>query len=424
MAVRSRAYGWYVVGVLTAANIFNYIDRLIIVTMYADLRATFNFTDQQLGGLWLALFIVHAIATFPLGWASDHFDRRKIMGLGVIVWSLATLGSAYAVGFVSLLIMRGLVGVGEAAYGPPSNALLCEIFPEKKATVVGIFNAGMLAGACIGLAVGGLVGFPEGFEIVAIPGLILGVLLFVLDVPPERTIQGRRPAMTEMLRDGWRALKVPTLRWMLPSGILISFAAGGYISWIVDFTLRYKGLTQKEATLIYAIIVLTSGIAGVLAGGAIGDRLMKRTPAGRALTVATGFFLAFPFALLVVFVDTHVPFFICGFALLFFIPWYNGPMAAVIDDVVDDDDAGTAQATFVFFLHVLGTGPAGFVLGLMSSRANLRIAFLLPAGAIFLAAVFALLASRRVGADMEAKRRRAQARAAAPVLDSPTCAPS
>jgi predicted MFS family arabinose efflux permease len=377
--------------------------------MYDGLRQRFGFSDSQLGTFWLAFFVVHALATFPLGWASDHFDRRKIMGVGVLVWSLATLGSAYAWGFLSMLILRAAIGVGEAAYGPPSNALLCELFPEKKARVVGIFNAGMFAGACVGLAVGGLIGFPTAFQVVAIPGLILGVLLCIMKVPPERTTPVARPPFTSMLKDGWRALKVPTLRWMLPSGVLISFAAGGYTTWIVDFTLRYKGLTQKEATIIYGILTLIAGVAGVVAAGFIADRLMRRTPAGRALTVALGFFASVPFALLVVFIDRGVPFFACGTALLFFLPFYNGPMAAVIDDVVDDDDAGTAQATFVFFLHVLGTGPSGFVLGVLSSRASLRYAFLLPAGAILLAAICALVACRHVGADMLAKRKRAEA---------------
>jgi hypothetical protein len=113
----------------------------------------------------------------------------------------------------------------------------------------------------------------------------------------------------------------------------------------------------------------------------------------------------------VVFIEDKWPFFACGAMLLYFLPWYNGPMVAVIDDVVDDADAGTAQATFVFFLHVIGTGPAGFVLGVISAYSNLRYAFLLPAIAILFAAICALIAGRHVGADMRAKETRASLRA-------------
>jgi MFS family permease len=222
-----RRYAWYIVGLLTAINFLNYVDRMVIVTMYDDLRDRFGFSNDQLGAFWAAFFAVHALATFPLGWASDRIDRRKIIGLGVIVWSLATLGSASAWGFVSMLVLRGAVGIGEAAYGPPANALLCEVFPGKKAAVVGIFNGGMLLGACVGLAAGGLVGFPRAFQAVAVPGFVLGALAMTLRVSPERTQPAGKAELGKMFLDGVRMLKIPTLRWMLPSGILISFAAGG-----------------------------------------------------------------------------------------------------------------------------------------------------------------------------------------------------
>src|SRR5262249_8448645 len=148
----TRRYGWYIVALLTAINFFNYVDRLVIVTMYEDLRAKFGFTDDQLGAFWMAFFLVHALATFPLRWLPDRIDRRKIIGFGIIAWSMATLGSAYAWGFVSMLILRSAIGIGEAAYGAPANALLCEIFPSKKSLLVGIFNTGMFLGACVGMA--------------------------------------------------------------------------------------------------------------------------------------------------------------------------------------------------------------------------------------------------------------------------------
>jgi predicted MFS family arabinose efflux permease len=406
----TRAYAYYVVGLLTAVNFFNYVDRLVMQSMFDDLRARFQFTDTEFGAFWFAFFLVHALATFPLGWASDHFDRRKIMGLGIIIWSLATLGSAYAWGFVSMLLLRGAIGVGEAAYGPPANALLCEIFPDKKARVVAIFNGGMFAGACVGLAIGAFLGFPTAFQVVAIPGLILGFLVLILDVPPERVAPEQRPSLRTMLRDGWRSMKIPTLRWMLVSGILISFAAGGYIVWIIDFTVHHKmvswGMDRITVTTYYFVITLVCGVAGVVTAGFLADRLMRRTRAGRTLTIAIGFLAAVPFAIGVVFIEDKWPFFACGAVLLFFLPWYNGPMAAVIDDVVEDRDAGTAQATFVLLLHVVGTGPAGFILGVISSYSNLRYAFLLPAFAILGAAICALLAARHVDADMRAKERR------------------
>jgi len=408
--MKGRRYAWYIVSLLTAINFFNYVDRLVIVTMYDDLRAKFGFTDDQLGAFWMAFFFVHALATLPLGWLSDRVDRRKIIGLGVIAWSLATFSSAYAWGFVSMLLLRGAIGIGEAAYGPPANALLCEVFPDKKSLVVGLFNGGMFVGACVGMAFGARLGFPRAFQAVAIPGIILGFAAIRMRVPPERTTPTSSPHFGTMLRDGLRILRIPTLRWMLPSGILISFAAGGYTSWIVDFTVRYKGLTLETAVPIYFVITLTGGGLGVIIAGWVADQLARRRPEGRAHTMALGFAASVPFAVLVVLIDHGWRYFLCGWFLLFFLPWYNGPMAAIIDEVVDDADAGTAQATFVVFLHVAGTGLAGYLLGVVSRLYTLKHAFILPAIALAGAAACAMMAARHVRADMRARAARNAAR--------------
>jgi MFS transporter, Spinster family, sphingosine-1-phosphate transporter len=415
----TRRYGWYVVGLLTVVNFVNYVDRMVIATMYDDLRREFGFSNGQLGALSTAFFVVHAAATLPFGWAADRFDRRKVMAVGVILWSLATLGSAYALGFASMFFLRGMVGVGEAAYGPASNAILCEVRPEKKAALNAIYNGGMFAGACAGLWLGGYLGFPLAFEVVALPGFVLGFLVLFLAVTPHRTDLDRHHAAPSM-RDVWRqmvdgvrrTLRIPTLRWMLGSGIFISFASGGYVTWIVDFTVQVKGMSQADAAPFYALVALTGGVGGVLSGGFIADRWQKRTERGRVLTIALGFLCAFPFCICVMLIDHGWPYYITGWLLMFFLPFYNGPMAAVIDDVVDDDEATTAQASFVPFLHILGTGSASVVVGYVSQipGVGLRGAFALPAGATLIAGLLAIVASRHVGADMAARRERMAAK--------------
>lgn len=414
MTPRSRAHAWYVLGLLTTVNFANYVDRMVIVSMYDDLRRRFQFTDGQLGAFWSAFFVVHAALTVPLGWAGDRFDRRRVMAIGVITWSLATLGSAYAIGFVSLLCLRGLVGIGEAAYGPVANAVVCETFrPGEKARVIAIYNGGMFAGAAIGMSIGGLLGFPLAFQVVALPGLALGVAVALLRIPPRRVDErptASLPTVGVLVRDARRALRPPTLRWMLAGGILISFAAGGYIAWFTDFVLRYKGFTLARATVTFGAIAVTGGICGVLAGGAVADRLQRRWHFGRVLTIAIGFLASLPFALLTIFVDRGLAFLASAWLLMFFIPWYNGPMAAVIDDVVDDREASTAQASFSFLLHLVGTGPASLVVGLASETVGLRMALLLPVGATLLAAGFCLAACRHVEADMRSRASRAGGR--------------
>ena len=413
MSAVSRRYAWYVLGLLTLINLVNYVDRLVIVGMFDDLRTHFHATDAELGLLWMAFFTVHAVLMIPLGYAADRWDRRKILALGVSVWSLATLGSAYAAGFMSLVILRGMVGVGEAAYLPISNSLLSETFrPEEKARTLGIFNAGMFIGACLGVGISAQLGFPLAFQVVAIPGLVLGVMAWGMRVPARRGDHGVRPpgSLKSMYVDAFRSVNLPSLRWMIGSGILISFAAGGYINWFVDFIIRYKGMDKETATLVTGGITLTAGSLGVIAGGLLADRWQRRRRDGRTLLIATGFLLATPFGIAAVLIDEGLGFFIPAWLLLFFIPFYNGPMGAVIDDVVDDQNAATAQATFSFMLHLFGTAPGGFLVGVASSAWGLKYAMLLPGVATLGAGILALVASRHVAADMDAKTRRQSAR--------------
>ena len=413
---RSRLYGRYIVGLLTAINFVNYLDRMVVVTMYDDLRRIFRFTNGQLGALSSGFFLVHALATLPLGWASDRFDRRRVMAAGVLAWSAATLFSAYAVGFLSMLVLRALVGVGEAAYGPASNAILCEVDRQRKARLNAIYNGGMFAGACAGLYLGGQLGFPLAFKLVALPGFVLSLLVFTLAVPSHRAElhNKRAPSMAHVAREMAggirRTLSIPTLRWMLASGTLISFAAGGYITWIVDFTVQVKGMSQDEARPLYAFIALTGGILGVLAGGIVGDRWQRRSPRGRVLTIAMGFFCAVPFCIGVILVDHGWAYLVIAWLLMFFLPFYSGPMPAVIDDVVDAKDATSAQASFIPFLHILGTGPSAVIMGAVSENPaiGMRWAFLLPAAATLLAGICAFRASHWVSADIEARTRRAK----------------
>jgi predicted MFS family arabinose efflux permease len=411
---RSRRYGWYVVGLLTLINFVNYLDRMVVVTMYDDLRDHFGFSNGQLGALSSGFFVVHALATLPLGWAADRFDRRWVIAFGVLAWSAATLASAYAVGFVSMLLLRACVGIGEAAYGPASSAILCEVDPKRKARLNSIYNGGMFAGACFGLYLGGLLGFPRAFELVALPGFLFAMLVFRLDVPPRRTdAPSKVVTMREVAGEMWtgvrRTFAIPTLRWMLISATLISFAAGGYTTWIVDFTVQVKGMSQEEARPLYAVIALSGGVLGVLSGGFIGDRWQARSKRGRVLTIAFGFFAAVPFCFGVILVDHGWPYIVIAWFLMFFLPFYSGPMPAVIDDVVDDDQATTAQASFIPFLHILGTGFAAYLVGAVSEVAwiGMRGAFVLPAIATVLAGVAAFRASHFVSADIAARNHRA-----------------
>jgi len=402
MPPRSRTYGWYILGLLATVNSLNYANRNVVFPVYDDLRAAFAFSNAELGLLGTAFMLSHALVTVPIGWAGDRLDRRKIMALGLVVWSLAALASALAVGLGSMLISRALVGVGTATCVPIANALLADVFPqEQKARTISIFSVGVILGGGIGFAVGAMLGFPYGFVALALPGIALALLVYRLDVPPS----SREPTSDVSVRQLWRdvrtLLRIPTMRWLVIGGVLMAFSAGGYVAWFADFVANTKGYTMKEATGIFGSVALTGGLAGVVTGGIVGDRLYRRVAYGRLAAISMGFAIAVPFALVALFVDGAL-FLPASWLMMFFITWYHGPMAAVVDDLVSEDWAATGQAAFILLIHLVGTAPSSYVVGVLADATNRRYALLAPTIALGLAALAVAAGFRTVERDCQA----------------------
>ena len=148
---------WKVLVVLMLVNFVNYVDRQIIFSLFPALRRDFNLSFAQLGTLAAAFTVVLSLASLPLAVLADRFSRRAVIGAGVLFWSAATFFSGMAGSFRSLLVARGLVGVGEAAYTPAGAAILSGAFPrEVRARVQGAFDVGMFLGGATGIALGGI----------------------------------------------------------------------------------------------------------------------------------------------------------------------------------------------------------------------------------------------------------------------------
>src|SRR5918992_1858271 len=125
----TRRDAWYVLCVLTAINFINYVDRQIIISLGPFIRRDLGLTYTGFGWLITAFMLIHSLTSLPLGMLSDRWVRRKIIALGVFGWSAATFLCGLATSFPHLLAARAVVGIGEAAYAPPANSLLSDVFP-------------------------------------------------------------------------------------------------------------------------------------------------------------------------------------------------------------------------------------------------------------------------------------------------------
>src|SRR5437016_11863703 len=146
--------------------------------------------DTQLGSFMTGFIIVYLIAAPLFGALGDARARTRRLGLGVAIWSVAPALAGLATSFASLFAARAAAGVGEAAYGTISPALLADYFPrERPGRVFAVFFAAIPIGSALGYIVGGLVdhyfGWRQAFFVAGVPGLVLSALAWRLYDPPR-----------------------------------------------------------------------------------------------------------------------------------------------------------------------------------------------------------------------------------------------
>ena len=209
-APTSDAYARYVLGILVAVYVLNFLDRQILSILAERIKADLGVTDAQIGFLYGTAFAVfYALFGIPLGRLADLWVRTRLIAAGLAVWSLMTAASAFAHGFVQLTAARIGVGVGEASASPAAFSLLSDYFPPtRRATVLAIYSSGIYIGAGLGLSVGGLIverwdrAFPAGavplglhgwqvaFLVVGLPGLLLALWVATLREPRRGQSEG------------------------------------------------------------------------------------------------------------------------------------------------------------------------------------------------------------------------------------------
>ncbi len=197
----------YALALLLSINLFNYIDRQILSATLPKIRldATILRPDDpwattKLGGLATAFMVSYMLLSPVFGRLGDTRSRWGLIGVAVMVWSLATGGTGLATGYVILLLTRCLVGVGESAYGPVAPAMISDLYPiEHRGRVLSWFYVAIPVGSALGFVIGSQVaetslGWRGAFLIAVIPGVILGALCFRMKEPPRGGTDVNTPA--------------------------------------------------------------------------------------------------------------------------------------------------------------------------------------------------------------------------------------
>jgi MFS family permease len=211
---------------------------------------------------------------------------------------------------------------------------------------------------------------------------------------------GISSAFDEILRAGRIVLHTPTLVYVFAAGAMISFGVNGIVGWGPTFVSRELGLSASQAAALLGKWGLIAGTAGTLFGGVLADWLRRRYETGRVIAVALGLLLGGPLAVWLLTIRDQELFQGVFVVAFFCLSWYNGPITAVIFDVVPPRISATVAGAYLLFIHLAGDAISLPLVGTLSDFFGLDRAILLLPLVIIAGGVVVLGATRTVAKDM------------------------
>ncbi len=413
---------------LILINLVNYIDRYVLSAVETLIRKDF-FGDADKGTHWYnspmflmgslapAFLVTYMLAAPVFGWLGDRFRRWTIIGLGVLLWSLATGWCGLAGGFWMLFLARILVGIGEAAWGPIAPTIIADMYPvSRRGWVLSWFYLALPVGSALGVILGGQVAawlsWHWAFFVVTPPGIALGLWALTRKDPPRggsdpSADTSKMPlsgALRELLRN--RSYVMNTLGMAA-----MTFAIGGMSFWMPTYIHEYRmhGGSDEAGRAQLAMIARTfggitvvAGLAGTLIGGWAGDKLRGKIRGAYFAFSGWTMLAAFPLFVLVLLLPfpwAWVPM----FAAIFMIFLGTGPTNTIIANVTRPTMRSTAFAVNILAIHTLGDAVSPPLIGLVTDRSgSMNIAFGLVGLAIVVSGLVLIRGARYLDDDTRA----------------------
>jgi MFS family permease len=296
-------YAWYVVALLFPVALLNYLDRQMLATMKAsmvgDIPTIANKADW---GFVLGCFKWTYAFLSPFGgFIADRCSKRYVIAGSLFVWSAVTWWTGHVTTFNELVAARALMGISEAFYIPCALALISEYhFGSTRSRAVGAHQTGIYIGQILGGFAGYIADSPDhgwrwAFSTCGMIGVVYALpLLAALREPPREvaaTADAPREPASAVFRGllGNRNFILLVLYFTLP-------AIAGWVvrDWMPEILREKFSLGQGKAGVSAILFVQIASIIGVLIGGSLADKWMRKTPRGRIYTSAIGMLLFLP----------------------------------------------------------------------------------------------------------------------------------
>ncbi|MEM1112931.1 MAG: MFS transporter [Pseudomonadota bacterium] len=275
------------------------IDRFVVNLMIESIKRDFGASDIEVSllvGFTFSLFYV--ICGFWIARLADRRNRRNLLTLGALLWSVFTALAGAAQSFTQLFIARIGVGVGEGAVVPCGQSMIAdEVPPESLGRAISVFSIGSLLGALLAFILGGaLLGWatenwPNGlslpvvgdiyswqlvFFLLGLPGIVIALLFFATVKEPGRrnVATGEVMTMREVL--AFMAAHKRVYVAIIAGVTTVQIGAASATTWMPALLERSFALTPERAGILIAAALVLPGIASALIGGWLADRMRQR----------------------------------------------------------------------------------------------------------------------------------------------------
>ena len=398
----SKGYRTYVLLMLMVVYTLNFIDRNLIGVLAEPIITTFSLSDTQFGLLASWPFaIFYAVMGLPIAMAADRFNRVNIIVICIVLWSVMTALCGIAAGFITLMLFRIGVAIGEAGCTPPANSIIGDYYPAKnRATALGIYSMGVTLGGVLaylfggplaelsgpafgawldGIGIGGLFaainwenveGWRIAFVVIGLPGVLIGALVwFTIKEPPRGysdppdAQRVQKASTKETLQE---LASKPSFWWMSAGAALVAFVGYGLFTFQIPFLIREHGLGVREASINFGAPLSALAAIGTFLGGYLTDKFSHRFKTAVALIPAIGLLLAVPLYIFAFYASSlTVVFVVWGIAAICHYA-YLGAQYNIGQGVVSVRSRATAIAILLIIVSIIGNGIGPQFVGIMS----------------------------------------------------------
>jgi MFS family permease len=363
-----------VLATLMVIHLLAQVDRNILLGFAPQITGELAINNAQYGFLVGAVWVLsYGVMAVFLGALADRHSRPRVIGAGMLVWSVCTVASGFVQNFEQMVAARFLVATGEAALVPAATALLMELFSEKRrGTAVGLFYLGIPLGIGCSFLLAGTLGAIHGwrttFYVLGVCGVVIGLpLMLMSDKRSNNTVQERGAPLKAQLSAVLGELRDNRMVRYTVIGFVLAHLVYPGLSFAQLWMTREKGMEPATIAMTLGAMQIVFGSLGALAGGVLSDRLAPRFKGGHASVLVLLMLVCAPFMIAYRLVPTDSPLFYVGMAVgIFMLMSLYGSATTAIQGAVPVRMRSTVMGCAMLLLNLFSVALGTFVVGWIS----------------------------------------------------------